>query len=121
MSAIENTSFGSKQASKPASFKAKLASLSSRSPEFDAVVAPLEAIADEQGWKPLNGPGLRWCLSAFGENPEGFAVCAARAYARWRDGESKQPLGLLCAMVRAGEHRRGWAVQVQSEAEEIEF
>jgi len=118
MSAPDNKSvfsFESQQASKqaePLPFRDRLAELplasqpaSARTPDFDAVVAPLEALADEHGAKRLNGPGLEWCLAAYEENREGFAVCASRVLARWDQGKSRQPLGLLCRMVRDGEHK----------------
>jgi hypothetical protein len=125
MSATSETSplsFGSKQASKqpePSPLKAKLAELpaskqaSGRPPDFDAVVAPLEAVGDDHGSKRLNGPGLDWCLSAFSEAPGGFARCAARAYSRWERGESRRPLGLLCRMVRDGEHRQAQRSEIE--------
>jgi hypothetical protein len=76
-----------------------------RSSEFDPLVAPLEAMGDENGPKRLNGPGLGWCVDAFNVNPDGFAVCCARALEAGGSGYSRSPLGLLCRMVRDGEHR----------------
>jgi hypothetical protein len=61
---------------------------------FDEIVAPLEA-----GTERLNGSGRGACLAAFNENPEGFARIAGEALERGRN-----PLGLLCRMVRDGDH-----------------
>ena len=75
-----------------------------RSADFDELVAPLEEIGDGRRPLRLNGPGRDWCLAAFAADPEGFAACAERALERFEEGRSQRPLGLLCQMVRAGEH-----------------
>jgi len=72
------------------------AATSSSSFDFAQLIAPLE----ERSGLRLNGPGLDWCRAAAAENPEGFARCVQTAR------EGRQPLHLLCSLVRKGEHRR---------------
>ncbi len=64
--------------------------------EFGEIVAPLEKASG----KPLGGPGLERCRTAFQENPHGFRVCATDALQR-----ALSPLGLLIRMVSDGDHR----------------
>lgn len=65
--------------------------------KFEEIVTPLEKASG----KPLGGPGLELCRTAFHENPHGFRVCAADALRR----ATIHPLGLLIRMVRDEDHR----------------